>query len=338
MPATRQHAAEHTRPRATTHRVAVVAFAGISPFHLAVPSAVLASGGGVAPHTGYEVAVCAERPGRVPTSAGYDIVVDHGLELLTEARTVVLPSWDTRRDPPPALVEAVRAAHGRGARVVGLCLGAYVVAASGIADGRTLATHWHAADDLARRYPAVRVRSDILWSDLGDVVTSAGVAAALDTCLHVVRTDLGVTMADSVARALVLAPHRDGAQTQFIPAPVSRRPGADPVDRAIEWALDHLDDPLDLDTWAEQVHLARRTFTRRFRDRTGISPGRWLVQQRLARARVLLETTDLSVDEVARRSGFGSAATLRVHFTEHLRTTPRRHRETFSVRPRPPRG
>ncbi len=224
MPATRQDADEHTRPRATTHRVAVVAFAGISPFHLAVPSAVLASGGGVAPHTGYEVAVCAERPGRVPTSAGYDIVVGHGLELLTEARTVVLPSWDTHRDPPPALVEAVRAAHGRGARVVGLCLGAYVVAASGIADGRTLATHWHAADDLARRYPAVRVRSDILWSDLGDVVTSAGVAAALDTCLHVVRTDLGVTMADSVARALVLAPHRDGAQTQFIPAPVSRRP------------------------------------------------------------------------------------------------------------------
>ena len=325
-------------PSAPTHHVAVVAFAGISPFHLAVPSAVLASGGGVAPLTGYEVTVCTEQPGRVPTSAGYDVVVEHGLELLEHASTVVLPSWDPSREPPPALLDAVRRAHARGARVVGLCLGAYVVAASGIADGRTVATHWHAADDLARRHPAVRVRSDILWSDLGDVVTSAGVAAALDTCLHVVRSDLGVTVADTVARALVLAPHRDGAQGQFIPAPVSRRPGADPVDRAVDWALDHLDEPLDLDTWAGQVHQARRTFTRRFRERTGVSPGAWLVQQRLARARVLLETTDLSVEQVALRSGFGSAATLRVHFAEHLRTTPRRHRESFSVRPRPPRG
>ncbi len=325
-------------PDAFVHRVAVVAFAGISPFHLAVPSAVFASGRGVAPHTGYEVVVCAEQAGRLPTAAGYDVVVEHGLDVLAQADTVVLPSWDTRREPPHALVAAVRGAHERGARIVGLCLGAYVVAASGVADGRTLATHWHAAGDLARRYPAVTVRSDILWSDLGDVVTSAGVAAALDTCLHVVRTDRGVTVADDVARALVLAPHRDGAQAQFIPAPVSRRPGADPVDRAVDWALDHLDEPLDLDTWAAQVHLARRTFTRRFRERIGLSPGQWLVQQRLARARTLLETTDLGIDEVARRAGLGSAATLRAHFAEHLRTTPRRHREMFSVRPRPPRG
>ncbi|UJP38714.1 GlxA family transcriptional regulator [Cellulomonas palmilytica] len=311
------------------HRVAVLAFGGMSPFHLAVPSAVFASGGGTAPETGYEVVVCAEQPGRIATSAGYDVVVDHGLEQLTDADTVVLPSWDPARDPSPALVAAVRCAHVRGARVVGLCLGAYLVAASGIADGRTVATHWHAAPDLARRFPAVTVRSDILWSDLGDVVTSAGVAAALDTCLHVVRTDHGVALADAVARALVLAPHRDGTQTQFIPAPVSRHPGEDPVDRAIDWALDRLDEPIDLDTWSRQVHVARRTFTRRFRDRTGVSPGLWLVQQRLARARALLETTELTVDEVARRAGFGSAATLRLHFTEHLRTTPRRHREAF---------
>ncbi len=316
-------------PVTESHRVAVLAFPGMSPFHLAVPSAVFASGGGTAPDAGYEVLVCAEHPGRLPTSAGYDVVVDHGLELFADARTVVLPSWDPAREPSAALVSAVRSAHARGARVVGLCLGAYVVAASGVADGRTVATHWHAAPDLSRRYPAVSVRSDILWSDLGDVVTSAGVAAALDTCLHVVRTDRGVELADAVARALVLGPHRDGTQTQFIPTPVARRPGEDPVDRAIDWALARLDEQLDLDTWARHVHVARRTFTRRFRERTGVSPGHWLVQQRLARARVLLETTDLTVDEVARRAGFGSAATLRLHFTEHLRTTPRRHRETF---------
>ncbi|MDM7856140.1 GlxA family transcriptional regulator [Cellulomonas alba] len=315
------------------HRVAVLAFDGISPFHLAVPSAVFASGGGSAPVTGYEVTVCAERPGAVPTAGGYAVVVEHGLEAFAAADTVVVPSWDTAVEPSDVLLDAVRTAHARGARVVGLCLGAFVVAASGVADGREVATHWHAADRLRRRYPAVAVRDDVLWCDDGDVVTSAGVASALDCCLHLVRRDLGADLAARVARSLVLAPHRDGNQGQFIPAPVAEHAGDDALDRALAWAEQHLDEPVDLDAWAGAAHLARRTFTRQFRERTGTSPGRWLLTQRLARARVLLETTDLGVEEVARRSGFGTAVTLRQHFATHLATSPRRHRQAFRAEP-----
>lgn len=312
-----------------THRVAVLAFDGISPFHLAVPSAVFASGGGSAPVTGYEVTVCAQRPGPVATSGGYAVVVEHGLDAFAAADTVVLPSWDPATAPPAAVLTAVREAHARGARVVGLCLGAFVVAASGVADGREVATHWHAAPELRRRYPAVTVREDVLWCDEGDVVTSAGVASALDCCLHLVRRDLGADLAARVARSLVLAPHRDGNQGQFIPAPVAVHAGDDAIDRALAWGADRLDEPVDLDAWASAVHLSRRTFTRRFRERTGTSPGRWLLTQRLARARVLLETTDLPVEQVALRSGFATAVTLRQHFATHLATSPRRHRQAF---------
>jgi transcriptional regulator GlxA family with amidase domain len=256
-------------------------------------------------------------------------VVEHGLDALAAADTVVVPSWDPGVEPPAALLDAIRAAHGRGARVVGLCLGAFVVAAAGIADGRQVATHWDAAAELARRFPPVDVRDDVLWCDEGDVVTSAGAASALDCCLHLVRRDRGADLAGRVARALVLAPHRDGNQAQFIPAPVATRPGDDAVDRALAWAGRRLDQQVSLDEWAAVAHLARRTFTRRFRERTGTSPGRWLLNQRLALARQLLETTDLSVEEVARRSGFGTAVTLRQHFATHLATSPRGHRKAF---------
>jgi transcriptional regulator GlxA family with amidase domain len=312
-----------------THTVAVVAFDGISPFHLAVPSAVFTARFGGAPRRPYEVLVCAPTPGTVRTSAGYDVAVTHGLDVLGRAGTVVLPSWDVDREPPRALVDAVRAAHARGARIVGLCLGAFVVAAAGLVDGREVATHWHAAEELARRYPATHVRADVLWSDHGDVITSAGVAAALDCCLHVVRTDLGARVATEVARSLVLAPHRDGSQAQFIPAPVAHDPGGDPVQTAMAWAQARLDAPVDLDTWAGAVHLSRRTFTRQFRARTGTSPTRWLLHQRLSRARFLLETTDDPVETVARRAGFGSAVAMRQHFADRYRTSPHQHRAVF---------
>ncbi|GCD21530.1 AraC family transcriptional regulator [Cellulomonas algicola] len=307
--------------------VAVVAFDGISPFLLAVPQAVL----GARPlrGTAYDVQVCASSPGSLPTEAGYEIRVPHGLDLLERADLVVLPSWDLTREPPADLLDAVRAAHARGARVVGLCLGAFVVAAAGLVDGREAATHWHAAETLARRHPSVHVRSDVLWSDLGDVVTSAGVAAALDCCLHVVRTDLGAHVAAEVARSLVLAPHRDGSQAQFVPVPVAPADGTDPVARAMAWAAQRLDEPLDLDTWATHAHVSRRTLTRQFRARTGTSPSAWLLEQRLARARALLEQGDEPVEVVARRAGFGSSASLRAHFARRFRTSPRQHRAAF---------
>jgi len=275
------------------------------------------------------VSVCAEVPGRLPTDAGYDLVVDAGLEAMSTAATVVVPSWDITVTPSDDLLDALRAAHARGARVVALCLGSFVVAAAGLVDGREVATHWSAAAELARRTPAATVRSDVLWCDLGDVVTSAGVAAALDCCLHVVRSDHGAAYAADLARSLVLAPHRDGSQAQYIPAPVARGVGSDPVETAMAWAAARIDEPLDLDTWAASVHQSRRTFTRQFRARTGASPAQWLLRQRLVRARVLLESTDDPVEHVARASGFGSSAALRQHFAREFRTSPRRHRAAF---------
>ncbi|WP_028049884.1 GlxA family transcriptional regulator [Cellulomonas sp. URHD0024] len=313
----------------TLHEVVVLAFPGISPFHLAVPSTVFASRTRSAPEPRYRVTVCAQVPGQLTTNAGYDLFVGHGLEALRGAQTVVVPSWDTSLAPSVELLDAVRAAHARGARVVGLCLGSFVVAAAGLVDGREVATHWSAAAELARRTPSAAVRSDVLWCDLGDVVTSAGVAAALDCCLHVVRRDHGATYAADVARSLVLAPHRDGSQAQYIPAPVAPTDGVDPVECAIAWALARLDEPLDLDTWAASVHQSRRTFTRQFRARTGASPAQWLLRQRLVHARVLLESTDQPVEHVARASGFGSSAALRQHFAREFRTSPRRHRAAF---------
>jgi len=313
------------------HTVAVLAFPGISPFHLAVPSAVFGAEPQGAPSLPYRVVVCAETPGAVPTSGGYDVLVASGLDALATAETVVLPSADTTVDPSPAVLAALRAAHERGARVVGLCLGAFLVAASGIADGREVATHWHAADVLAARHPRVRVRPEVLWCDDGDVVTSAGVAAALDCCLHILRTDQGERVAARVARSLVLAPHRDGSQAQFIPTPLAPAAGPDPVERAMAWAARRLDQPADLDRWAAQASMSRRTFTRRFRARTGTSPTQWLVERRLAHARLLLETTDDPVESVAHACGYTTAAALRVHFAARYGTSPSRHRDAFAT-------
>ncbi|PJI91004.1 GlxA family transcriptional regulator [Luteimicrobium subarcticum] len=317
----------------TPHRVAVLAFDGISPFHLSAPSVVL---GGVVPGgagLGYDVVVCAEQPGVLATGGGYAIVVTHGLEALDGAATVVVPSWDLGRDPSPVLLDAVRAAHARGARVVGLCLGAFVVAASGIVDGREVATHWAHEDDLVAGHPRVAVRRDVLWCDLGDVVTSAGTASALDCCLHLVRRDHGASVAARVARRLVLAPHREGTQAQFAPTPNPRVGPDDAVGRAMAWATDRLGDALTLDDLAAAAHLSRRHFSRRFRERTGSAVGDWLVAQRVDRARALLEEGDDPVEAVAAASGLGSAASLRVHFARTLGTTPSAYRRAFRGTP-----
>lgn len=315
---------------ADEHRVAVLAFPGISPFHLAAPYAVLHGTGKRPMPLPYRLVTCAEQPGAVATSAGWTVAVEHGLEVMDVADTVVVPSWDTDCDPSPQLLSAVAAAHRRGARVVGLCLGAFVVARAGIVDGGEVATHWSAADALATLCPAVHVRSDVLWCDEGDVITSAGVAAGLDCLLHVVRRDLGASAAAEVARSLVLAPHRDGSQAQFIPAPVRPAAGTDLFDGALAWALENLAERVPLQVWASHAAMSRRTFTRRFRERTGTSPGAWLLDQRLLRARQLLETTDRSVDAIATAVGFATGASLRAHFAERYGTTPGWHRRAFA--------
>ncbi|GGK61584.1 GlxA family transcriptional regulator [Nocardia camponoti] len=311
-------------------KVAVIAFDGISPFHLSVPSLVLGRvGTGVDGQPPYEVTVCTEGPGTLSTAAGFDITVNHGLDLITTADLVIFPAWERGRVPSQALTDAVKAAHARGARVVGLCFGAWAIAAIGLTDGREITTHWAAADDLATTYPAITVRADRLWTDLGDVITSAGVAAALDCLLHIVRTDLGARTATELARALVTAPHRSGSQAQFIPIAVPDRIADDPIEHAMSWARTHLETTIDLDGWARQTHLSRRTFTRRFRERTGTSPQQWLLQQRTDHARLLLESTDLAVDRIAERTGFGSAVSLRHHFHRMLGLSPAAHRSQF---------
>ncbi|MFG1785813.1 GlxA family transcriptional regulator [Rhodococcus oryzae] len=310
--------------------VAVVAFDGISPFHLAVPTLVLGrSGTGVESDSPYDVRICAEETGTLSTAAGFDITVRDDLDVVAGSDMVVFPGWLRGRGVSPALNEAVHAAHERGARLVGLCLGSWAIAATGLADGRELTTHWAAAEEMALAFPKVRVRADNLWTDLGDVITSAGVAAALDCCLHIVRGDLGARAATDLARSLVTAPHRNGSQAQFIPVAVPDDDTDDPIEHAMVWARTHLDTGIDLDNWSRRALMSRRTFTRRFRDRTGTSPQQWLLQQRTDHARLLLESTDETVDRIARDTGFGSAVSLRHHFHRMLGTSPAAHRAQF---------
>lgn len=309
--------------------VAVIAFEGISPFHLSVPSLVFGNDELRSEHEPYHVTVCAVRPGTLPTSGGYDIAVSAGLEVLETAHTVVLPSWDIDRPVPDDLLGSIRRAHARGARIVGLCLGAFPVAASGVLDGREAATHWWAADRLAARYPQVAVRADLLWSDHGDVITSAGVAAALDCCLHILSTDLGSLAATAVARRIVLAPHRSGSQAQFIPVPIAPERASDPIEEAMAWARNRLHLAPTLDQWSAAARMSRRTFTRRFRERVGMSPQQWLAMQRLDAARLALEASDDTVETVAQHTGFGSALVLRTHFARAYGVTPRAYRAAF---------
>jgi transcriptional regulator GlxA family with amidase domain len=310
-------------------KVAVLAFENMSPFHLSVPPLVFGAAGIASSSPLYDVVVCAESPGGLRTAAGFDLAVATGLEVFDVADIIVIPSWHRDLAPSDLLLGKLRSAHSRGAVVVGLCLGAYVLAASGLVNDRELVTHWSVASDLAARYPAVKVRSDVLWVDHGDIVTSAGVAAALDCCLHIARREHGSSKVDELARTLVLAPYRSGSQAQFIPHPVPDAVDHDTIERAMVWARSRLADTFDLDEWAASVPVARRTFTRRFRDRTGASPQQWLLDQRIDRARLLLETETIPIERVAERAGFGSSASLRQHFRSRIGVTPTEHRAAF---------
>ncbi|MBW0450290.1 helix-turn-helix domain-containing protein [bacterium M00.F.Ca.ET.228.01.1.1] len=313
-----------------SHAVAVIAFDRISPFHLSVPCVVFGedrSGGGV---PRFDFRVCAAEAGPLTTTAGFSIAVTHGLEALGDAHTIIVPSWRDPDEPPPAaLLDALRAAHARGAQLVGLCLGAFVLAAAGILDDRPASTHWAWADDFARRYPRVKLDRDVLYVDDGNVLTSAGTAAGLDCCLHVLRKMCGAEVANFVARRLVVSPHRQGGQAQYIQQPVPQNLREDRLAGLLDWVLGNLDAPHTLDSLAARALMSRRTFTRRFRLATGTTVGAWLLAQRLGRAQQLLESTDESVEAIAGIAGFGSAASLRQHFSEAFRTSPSAWRREF---------
>jgi transcriptional regulator GlxA family with amidase domain len=308
----------------------VIAFDRISPFHLSVPCVVFGedrSGSGV---PGFDFRVCAAETGPLTTTAGFSIAVTHGLEALAEADTIIVPSWRDPAEPPPAaLLDALRAAHARGTQLVGLCLGAFVLAAAGILDDRPASTHWAWADDFAGRYPRVRLDRDVLYVDDGNVLTSAGTAAGLDCCLHVLRKMCGAEVANFVARRLVVSPHRQGGQAQYIQQLVPPNVREDRLSGLLDWVCGNLDAPHTLDSLAARALMSRRTFTRRFRLATGTTVGAWLLAQRLTRAQQLLESSDQSVEAIAGIAGFGSAASLRQHFAEAFRTSPSAWRREF---------
>lgn len=311
------------------HRVVAVPLAGVRALDLAAPAHFFGHLGKV----DYDFALATAVPGPVRTSSGFEILVEAGPAAIAAADTVVVPGYGRPEESPPEeVLDALREAAGRGARTVAICTGAFALAHAGLLDGRRATTHWASAAALAAAFPLVDVDPDVLFVDEGRVLTSAGVAAGIDLCLHIVRTDHGSELANAFARRTVVAPHRDGGQAQFIDLPVPRSTdGAADLAATRAWALERLDEPLDVATLARHAAVSPRTFARRFRAETGTTPHKWLVQQRILHARHLLESSDASVEEVASRCGFGSAASLRAHFRHQAGTSPIAYRRTFSA-------
>ncbi|MFE9337356.1 helix-turn-helix domain-containing protein [Streptomyces sp. NPDC007063] len=268
--------------------------------------------------------------GRGPVRFGaFRLEPDRGLDRLPEADTVIVPGWaDVDVEPPADLVDAVRAAHEAGARVASLCTGAFVLAAAGLLDGRRATTHWAHTEALAARHPRVEVDPDVLYVDNGTVLTSAGKAAAMDLCLHLVRLDHGSALANTVARRLVVPPHRAGGQAQFVTAPVPEQ-DTHPLSELLPWVTERLDQPLTVEDLARRANLSTRQLGRHFRTATGTTPLQWLLTQRIRRAQELLETSAYSIDAVAAATGMGTATTLRRHFNRAVGVPPDTYRRTF---------
>lgn len=310
--------------------IAVIAFDRISPFLLAMPCTVFRDDPARPDMPRFRLLVCSAEKRRLQSSAGFAIETCHTLRDAEQADIVIVPSWrDPQELPPQRLLNCLRAAHARGALVVGLCLGTYVLAAAGLLDGRPATTHWGWTDDLAQRYPQITLQPDVLYVDDGDVITSAGVAAGIDCCLHLLRRLHGAEVAAHVARRMVVPPHRQGGQAQFIELPLNKSAAEDRFGQQLAWVQRHLEQPHSLDSLAERFCMSRRTFTRRFRQVTGSTVGAWLLNQRLAFAQRLLETTAKSIDLIAQEAGFGSEVTLRQQFNKVLKTTPSRYRREF---------
>lgn len=318
------------KSRPTKIKIAVIAFDGITPFHLSVPSLVFGNVPAGVDCPVFDVLVCSIGKGAIRTSAGFSIVVDSDLQILMSADIVIMPSWhDDLRVTPPALIDALRGAHARGSRMVGLCLGSFPLAEAGLLDGKAATTHWEAADVLAKRFPKVKVDRDVLYVADGEVLTSAGVAAGLDCCLHLLRETCGAEMANRVARRLVIAPHRQGGQAQFIERPVPMSNTDNRFSQVLEWVTGHLEKEHSIDSLAERAAMSRRNFTRHFRQATGTSFKQWLLSQRLAHAQRMLESGDASIEVVAQKAGFGTSLSLRQHFRAAFRTSPSGYRGSY---------
>jgi transcriptional regulator GlxA family with amidase domain len=282
---------------------------------------------------GFDLAVCSRRPGPVRTDTGLTVQVDHGLDRLAAADLVVVSSWPAlEAEPPDELLDALRRAYDRGAIVTSHCTGAFALAAAGLLDGRRATTHWRWVDAIAQRFPDVKLVPEVLYVDEGRIVTGAGVAAGVDLCLYLLRREYGATVATAVARDMVVPPHRDGGQAQYVAVPVPVDCDDERLGEVIAWARAHLDRRLRVEDLAARALMSPRSFARHFRAATGTTPHAWLLGQRLHLAEELLETADLPVEEVARRCGFGSAAALREQFVRRRGVPPRDYRRTFAAR------
>jgi AraC family transcriptional activator FtrA len=310
------------------HKIAVLAYDRMSTFEFGI---VVELFGLPRPEldSWYTFEVCALESGPLRTTGGVRILADSGLRSLLSADTIIVAGWRDSNEPPPTrLIRTLISAHRRGARLVSICTGIYVLAATGLLDGRRATAHWRDTPVLAKTFPNIEILPDVLYVDEGDVLTSAGSAAGIDLCLHIIRKDFGTSIANLVARRLVVAPHRDGGQAQFIKRPVEE-PENPWLSRLLEWAQRRLHNRVTVNDLAVQARMSKRTLSRRFAEATGEGPLEWLNGLRIRLAKDLLETTALSVEEIAEKCGFGSSPTLRHHFRTNVKLSPNRYRDSF---------
>ena len=310
--------------------VAAVVLDGVNPFELGVVCEVFGTDRSDDGLPVYDFAVASAEGPRLASRSGFALHVEHGLERLESADLIAVPAcarYETR-DFPPELLQALRDGVERGARVLSVCSGVFLLAAAGLLDGRRCTVHWHHAEELARAYPRLTVEPDVLYVDEDPVITSAGTAAGIDACLHIVRKEQGPEVANKIARRMVVPPHRDGGQAQYIERPLPRS-RCDTVGEVLVWMERHLDEDVTVEQLAERAHMSPRTFARRFQQETGTTPYRWILRQRVLLAQRLLEATDETMDAIAGRTGFGTAAALRHQFVRTLGTTPNAYRRTF---------
>lgn len=310
------------------HRVVALCLDGLVAFDLTAPAQAFQLAAKPSGEPLYEFSSCSPGGGPVRTTSGFSVTPNSGLGALRRAQTIVVPGYANILAPPPAeALAALRAAEARGARLVSICTGAFGLAHAGALDGRRATTHWAWAGELAKRFPSIEVDPDALFVDEGEVLTSAGLSAGIDLSLHLIRRDFGAEAGERVARHMVAPPHRDGGQAQFFkPEPPAATGSLEPTRR---WAAERLAEPLDVAAMSRHAAVSSRTFARRFRAETGTTPLQWLLSQRVLEARRLLEATDLPVEEVAWRTGFGTAASLRDHFRRATATTPTAYRRSF---------
>lgn len=310
--------------------VAVIAYDGVSPFELGVLCEAWGTDRSDQGLPLFDFAVCAPRPGRIATSAGFGLAVDADLGRVAEADLVAVPAVPRGLDVPGPVIRALQDAYERGARVMSICSGAFALGAAGLLDGRDCTTHWFYTDELAARFPRANVVPEVLYVDADPIITGAGSAAGLDACLHLYRKEFGAGVASAVARRMVVPPQRDGGQAQFIRGAVPDC-DAETLGPLLTWIVEHLAEPMSVETLARQSAMSPRTFARRFREETGTTPHAWITSQRVLRAEALLERTDHPVDRIAHEVGFANAATLRHHFTRVRGLSPQRYRQTFGV-------